>query len=122
MALPKTAALDPAAVLPVQWADMSRSQSQRWSGEHRLQLALLDDARRTLSHAQPKAGKPADDWSDTRDWVLSNDARYFSFVGICAELGLDREHARAVLLSGKAKRVKISHRRANRIAAPQWRE
>lgn len=48
----KSAELDPLAVLweanprPCQWADANRSQSQRWSGERRLLLALLDDARR----------------------------------------------------------------------------
>lgn len=115
----KSSELDPVAVLyeegllPDQWADAIRSH--QWSGEHRLMLAVLDDARRVL-RLHPKAGtEAANDQIAARDWVMAHDAGYLGFDGICAELSINREHARAILLSGRSPRCKINYRRVRML-------
>jgi hypothetical protein len=87
--------LPPAAVLPEQFAHPAKPW--QGSGEVALMRAVLEDAFRCLQQnrtatAKRRAQRLA---REAEGWFFSDDTRWpFSFVNICAVLGLDPEYIR----------------------------
>jgi hypothetical protein len=103
--------LPPAAVLSEQFFDPPRNGDK---GEAALMRAVLEDALRCFAgqfvarrrHAQRLAG-------EAEEWFFTDDDRWpFSFVNICAVLGVDPEYVRRGLKQLRRERpVRISLKR-----------
>jgi hypothetical protein len=82
----------------------SKPLPAQFAGKRQLLEALLLDAVRTfhlLAHAQ----KPSEQqrFQEVEEWINSADTDYvFSFVNVCAFLGIDADAVRARLLRWKA--------------------
>lgn len=87
-----TQLLPPAAVLPEQfYGPLARANGER--GEVALMRAVLEDA---VSCFQRASGPNTDRMTkDAERWLFSDDAHWpFSFINICAVLGLNAEYVR----------------------------
>jgi hypothetical protein len=99
--------LVPEQFLPTQ-LELPRSDSLI-CGEKALLLAVLEDAVRCLDHRSRSPGPLA---REAEAWIRANDQRWpFSFVNVCAHLGIDADRLRTVLLS------RVAARRAGGAAA-----
>jgi hypothetical protein len=97
----------------------------QFTGKRQLLEALLLDAIRTF-HLLVHAQKPGErqQFQEVEEWITSADTDYvFSFVNVCAFLGIDANAARARLLQWKAaqsgaptRATFSSHKRPVRIA------
>jgi hypothetical protein len=107
---------EPASVLPAQLMAEPKTAMQP---ERRLVLAVLADAIATLERSCRPAGfheRGAE--AETRRWMLSDDARWpFSFVNVCAVLGIDHRYLRRGLKqmlereSGSSRKIRARIRR-----------
>ena len=97
---------EPCIVLPVQFFDATAA-----TGEQRLLFAMLEDAVHLLRR---RPGRPSrrstcdrQEIRAARAWIAANDPTFpFSFVSVCAALGLDpaavrRELRRAAAAAGR---------------------
>jgi hypothetical protein len=99
--------LVPEQFLPTQ-LELPRSDSLI-CGEKALLLAVLEDAIRCLDHRSRSPGRLA---REAEAWIRASDQRWpFSFVNVCAHLGIDADRLRTVLLS------RVAARRAGGAAA-----
>lgn len=88
-------ALSPATVLPEQWYD-SPLRAHRTRGEVALMAAVLDSAISDFHLQFVKRGRRAQRLArEAEEWMLSDETEWpFSFVNICAVLGLDPAYLR----------------------------
>jgi hypothetical protein len=86
--------LPPAAVLPEQFS--SPAKPSRARGEVALMHAVLEDAVHCFQNLSGAPGKRSQRLAkEAESWFFSDDTRWpFSFVNICAVLGLDPEYIR----------------------------
>jgi hypothetical protein len=113
-------ALPPAAVLPVQFSP-SPSTTKATHGVAALMHAILDDAldcwrKQFLTSGQraQRLAREAEEWffSDNSDWP-------FSFVTICAALGLDPEYIRKGLRQWRQQPPSLLQNRKRRTLPPR---
>src|SRR5215510_2909957 len=91
--------LTPAAVLPEQFYS-PLSPAKEWSGHITLRWAVLTDALHCFTQTSKK-GKRRDQQvgKEVAAWFFTDDTYWpFSFVNICATLGLDPAYIRGKLL------------------------
>ncbi len=90
-------AIEPEVVLPVQFAELRRNGEAR-PPEHRLMLAVLEDAVHTYQLGCRADGAARRPFQETERWFTSDDTAWpFSFVTICQVWGLDPDYVRAGL-------------------------
>jgi len=92
--------LAPDTMLPTQFFGRLRQKAQQ-DGEHRLMVAVLEDAvncfQKQLNARDPKARQL---YLDAEEWITSTDQSwFFSFVNVCQTLDLDPDYIRAGLLA-----------------------
>ena len=87
--------LPPAAVLPEQFHNRPTA-TDRVHGEVALMRAVLEDAISCFQKQSVKSGRRAQRLArEAEEWLFTDDPRWpFSFVNICAVLGLDPEYIR----------------------------
>src|SRR2546425_7215589 len=105
--------LAPDTMLPLQFFGRLR-QKAVLDGEHRLMVAVLEDAvncfQKQLNAEDPKARQL---YLDAEEWITSTDQSwFFSFVNVCQTLDLDPDYVRNGLLAWRDE-----HRRT--VAAPR---
>lgn len=101
--------LSPATILPAQWYD-SPLRAHRTRGEVALMAAVLDAAISDFHLQFVKRGQRAQRLArEAEEWMFSDEAEWpFSFVNICAVLGLDPAYLRRGL----------THKKHQRLATP----
>ena len=104
-----------AAVLPEQFYGLSGG-ADSGRGEIALMRAVLEDAVNCFQKASgPNAGRIA---KDAEKWLFNDDTRWpFSFVNICAVLGLNAEYIRLGLKRWQKNPLTFPARRRRREAA-----
>jgi hypothetical protein len=120
-------ALSPAVVLPEQFA--TPVKPWRASGEAELMRAVLEDALHCFQQSRTATAKRRTQRlaREAESWFFSDDTRWpFSFVNICAVLGLDPEYIRlglkrwcqhGPLVSRKVRRRTVACAKPLKIAA-----
>ncbi len=109
-----TQLLPPAAVLPEQFYDRS-ANSNDGRGEVALMRAVLEDAVDCFQRAPGQ--NTSRERRDAEQWLFCNDARWpFSFVNICAVLGLNPEYVRLGLKRWRENPLAKSVRKRRREA------
>ena len=94
------AQLAPDTMLPQQFFGPLRKKALM-DGEHRLMVAVLEDAvrcfQKQLNARDPKARQL---YLDAEEWITSTDQTwFFSFVNVCQTLDLDPDYIREGLLA-----------------------
>ena len=92
----------PDTLLPSQYFDRVRERTGR-SGEHRLMVAVLEDAvSMYLKHAGATSAPHAELFREAEEWIEERDSTWcFSFENVCAVLDLDAEYLRGGLRARK---------------------
>jgi hypothetical protein len=75
------------------------ARATQTAGEHRLMLAVLEDAVRIVVASRAGASRKSNRLvAETRQWLLGEDASWpFSFRNVCDVLGIDAQLLRARL-------------------------
>ena len=112
--------LPPAAVLPEQFHRPQKSADVR-GGEAALMQAVLDDALACFQKQFTAKGRRAQRLgTEAEEWFFSDDTHWpFSFVNICAVLGLDPEHVRHGLIRWPQHHPRTAPRKRRRTAPTQ---
>ena len=98
--------LVPEIVRPSQFADLLRNETSR-PPEHRLMLAILEDALRCYQRELNSPGRRSQDlFREAEDWFASHDTSWpFSFVTICDTFDLDPEYIRFALRQWRSRQA-----------------
>ena len=94
--------VEPESVLPEQYGNVARRCMRP---EHRLMLAVLEDAVRAYqTGCASDGGERRLHFRETAEWFASDDTEWpFSFVPICQHLGIEPEYVRAGLRRWRAR-------------------
>jgi hypothetical protein len=101
-------------VAPVSAGGYAPASVATRSGEHRLMLAILEDA--VSIHVKSWSGGfvTQRDVREAREWLASRDRSPFSFESICDALGLDASYIRRGIRAARARPTETAARFAVR--------